>query len=461
MKQPAIDEAIYKKYIAPTRKKRGEYIGIEIEMPIINLAKKPVEEDLTHKMAEAFRKRFSFKVASRDSEGNPYNLIEEKSGDSLSFDCSYSNLEFSMGRRRTIFEIKESFDKYYAYVDKYLRRRGYAVTGMGINPHCDINHNYPIPSERYRMLLHYLRSYKEHLGEKGRRFHARPDFGTFTSASQVQLDVEYDSLVDVLNVFGRLEPYKVLLFANSPSKEYPDLLCSRNIFWEESMHGYNKKNVGLFNEPLKSVDELVSYIGETSIYCAERDGKYFDFSPVPIREYFKRDKVIGKYYDGQRYRAKALEPRLEDIKYLRTFKLEDLTFRGTVEYRSACCQPIKDSMTIAAFHTGLLEKLPELKELLEKDRVVYGRSQNADRLQHLFSKKVLPDFVDRQKLRGQLIKILSLAEDGLRKRGFGEEVFLSPLFDRAERLSNPAKDMLEGISQGWRLEDYVERYSVL
>lgn len=461
MKQSTVNEAIYEKYIAPTRKKRGEYIGIEIEMPIINLAKKPVEEDLTHKMAEAFRKRFSFKVASRDSEGNPYNLIEEKSGDSLSFDCSYSNLEFSMGRRRTIFEIKESFDKYYAYVDKYLRRRGYAVTGMGINPHCDINHNYPIPSERYRMLLHYLRSYKEHLGEKGRRFHARPDFGTFTSASQVQLDVEYDSLVDVLNVFGRLEPYKVLLFANSPSKEYPDLLCSRNIFWEESMHGYNKKNVGLFNEPLKSVDELVSYIGETSIYCAERDGKYFDFSPVPIKEYFKRDKVTGKYYDGQRYRAKALEPRLEDIKYLRTFKLEDLTFRGTVEYRSACCQPIKDSMTIAAFHTGLLEKLPELKELLEKDRVVYGRSQNADRLQHLFSKKVLPDFVDRQKLRGQLIKILSLAEDGLRKRGFGEEVFLSPLFDRAERLSNPAKDMLEGISQGWRLEDYVERYSVL
>ncbi len=461
MKQPAIDEAIYQKYIAPTRKKRGEYIGIEIEMPIINLAKKPVEEDLAHKMAEAFRKRFSFKVASRDSEGNPYNLIEEKSGDSLSFDCSYSNLEFSMGRRRTIFEIKESFDKYYAYVDKYLRRRGYAVTGMGINPHCDINHNYPIPSERYRMLLHYLRSYKEHLGEKGRRFHARPDFGTFTSASQVQLDVEYDSLVDVLNVFGRLEPYKVLLFANSPSKEYPDLLCSRNIFWEESMHGYNKKNIGLFNEPLKSMDELVSYIGETSIYCAERDGKYFDFSPVPIKEYFKRDKVTGKYYDGQRYRAKALEPRLEDIKYLRTFKLEDLTFRGTVEYRSACCQPIKDSMTIAAFHTGLLEKLPELKELLEKDRVVYGRSQNADRLQHLFSKKVLPDFVDRQKLRGQLIKILSLAEDGLRKRGFGEEVFLSPLFCRAERLSNPAKDMLEGISQGWRLEDYVERYSVL
>lgn len=461
MKQQTIDEAIYKKYIAPTQKKRGEYIGIEIEMPVINLSKKPVEEAVAHKTAEAFRRHFSFKVAARDSEGNPYNLINEKSGDSLSFDCSYSNLEFSMGKRRTIFEIKESFDKYYAYVEKYLRRRDHAVTGMGINPHCDINHNYPIPSERYRMLLHYLRSYKEHLREKGTRFHARPDFGTFTSASQVQLDVDYDSLIDVLNVFGRLEPYKVLLFANSPSKEYPNLLCSRNIFWEESMHGYNKRNIGLFNKPLRNIDDLVSYIKETSIYCAERDGKYFDFSPVPVKEYFKSKKVYGRYFDGQRYRTKALEPRLEDIKYLRTFKLEDLTFRGTVEYRSACCQPIKDSMTIAAFHTGLLEKLPELKELLAKDCVIYGRGHDADSLQHLFSAKTLPDFVDKQKLRNQLIKILSLAESGLKKRGFGEEVFLAPLFGRAERLSNPAKDMLEGLAQGWRLEDYVERYSVL
>ena len=36
-----------------------------------------------------------------------------------------------------------------------------------------------------------------------------------------------------------------------------------------------------------------------------------------------------------------------------------------------------------------------------------------------------------------------------------------PLFDRAERLSNPAKDMLEGLSSGERLEDYIERYAVL
>ncbi|MBR5623829.1 glutamylcysteine synthetase [bacterium] len=461
MKNHDIEEAIYKKYIAPTQKKRGEYIGIEIEMPIVNLSNQPVIESVAHGMAEAFRKHFSFKVASKDSEGEPYNLIEGKSGDSLSFDCSYSNLEFSMGKRRTIFEIKESFDKYYAYVAKYLKRHGHAVTGMGVNPNYNINHNYPIPSERYRMLLHYLRSYKNHVGEKGTRFHARPDFGTFTSASQVQLDVDFANLIDTLNVFGLLEPYKILLFANSPSREYPDLLCSRNIFWEESMHGYNKRNVGLFNKALKSVDDLVAYIKKTSIYCVERDGKYFDFDPVPVSEYFKLDRLTGRYFDGKRYRVKTIVPQIEDIKYLRTFKLEDLTYRGTVEYRSACCQPIKDSMTVAAFHTGLIEKLPDLKELLEKDNVIYGKGYDAANLQHRFSARKLPSFADERKVKEQLLRILALSESGLQKRGFGEEVFLKALFERAEKLTNPAKELLAGLGEGKPIKEFVERYAVI
>ena len=32
-----IRNAIYDKYIAPTKKKRPDYIGVEIEMPVVNL----------------------------------------------------------------------------------------------------------------------------------------------------------------------------------------------------------------------------------------------------------------------------------------------------------------------------------------------------------------------------------------------------------------------------------------
>ena len=39
-----IRNAIYEKYIAPTKKNRPDYIGVEIEMPVVNLEGKPVDE---------------------------------------------------------------------------------------------------------------------------------------------------------------------------------------------------------------------------------------------------------------------------------------------------------------------------------------------------------------------------------------------------------------------------------
>ena len=70
------------------------------------------------------------------------------------------------------------------------------------------------------MLYHYLHSYRRYEGDIGRHFHDRPDFVTFTSASQVQLDVSHDDLIETLNVFTLLEPYKALLFANSYLPEF-------------------------------------------------------------------------------------------------------------------------------------------------------------------------------------------------------------------------------------------------
>lgn len=44
MIQSEIDNAIYEKYIKPTKADRERCAGIEIEMPVVNLSGKPVEE---------------------------------------------------------------------------------------------------------------------------------------------------------------------------------------------------------------------------------------------------------------------------------------------------------------------------------------------------------------------------------------------------------------------------------
>lgn len=460
MSNPSIDKAIYDKYIKPTKEDHGKNIGIEIEMPIVNLDKAPVEEEVVFEMSEAFREHFGFEPAGTDADGHVNSMLESATGDDLSFDCAYSNLELSMGKGEQLFEIKERFEKYYLFINDFFSGYNYTLTGMGVNPHCNINHNKPIPNERYRMLYHYLHSYKKHQGGRDLRvFHDRPDFGTFTSASQVQLDVRYDELIDVINTFGRVEPYKALLFANSYLPDYPELLCSRNMLWEHSMQGYNPHNIGMFEYTLKDADDLLEYIKSTSIYCTMRQGKYVDFTPVPIGEYFELSSVRGEYFDGERYRETEIIPEAEDLQYLRSFKFEDLTYRGTIEFRSCCCQPVSDSMTVAAFHVGLKENLQKLKQLLENDRVIYSHGFGAPELQRLFSYRKLPSFADKKQLSQRLEEILDLAAEGLKGRGFGEESLLRPLYDRARELTNPARKMLEGLEKGETMEKYIMEYS--
>jgi gamma-glutamylcysteine synthetase len=460
MEREVVREELYKKYIAPTRKQREKFIGIEIEMPIVNLEKEAVDFQVVHRITERFLKHFGFCPEGRDEEGNLYALKDPVHGDILSYDCSYNNLELSFGKEKELFTIQERFQTYYEYLQKEFGAYHYTLTGMGVNPYRIYNHNVPIPNGRYRMLFHHLKSYVNY--ELPMFFHSYPEYGTFSSASQVQLDVEYEELLPTIRAFSRLEPIKALLFSNSVLLgEHEELLCCRDMFWENSTHGINPHNVGMFNCVMNSEEDLLSYIESTSLYCVERDGKYINFPPVNVMDYFERSSVEGEYYEDGSYQKIQVVPQIGDLKYLRTFKFEDLTFRGTIEFRSVCCQPIGDSMTVAAFHLGLKEKLSELDELLEQDHVIYHQGYTPGELRKLFVLEELPHFVDREELYGLVKQVLDLAKEGLKERSFGEEVFLDPLYVRLEERTNPAKEMLKMWHGGVDMQKIILEYGQL
>ena len=102
MNQSTIDEAIYNKYIAPTKLKKERYVGIEIEMPIVNLDKQPVDIEKVFDMSRNFQTEFSFDVCSEDDDHHANAMESPFTNDNLSFDCSYSNLELSMGKGKNI-----------------------------------------------------------------------------------------------------------------------------------------------------------------------------------------------------------------------------------------------------------------------------------------------------------------------------------------------------------------------
>ncbi len=454
-----LDLELHKKYIQPIQGNQNKYIGAEFEIPIVNLEGKPVDYKIVHKMVHQFSDNFNFVPVSLDDENNAYSLQNPTNGDNLSFDFCYSNLELSMGKESDLHTINSRFFEYYTYIQECFKPHNYTLTGMGVNPHYKINTNTPIQSGRYQMLYNYLEMYQKYTDFK--KFQPFANYGAFTSASQVQLDVNQDNVIEVINTFNRLEPFKTVLFANSYAEDYPKMLCTRDSFWFDSMHGYNPHNVGIHEYKFKDTNDLVEYIKGCSMYCVERGEKYAFFEPIPIREYFNLSTVNGQYYHNGKLHNIEIKPQPSDLKYLRTFKFQDLTYRGTVEFRSSCCQPIADTMSVSAFHVGLMENLSELTELLSKDTTLYHHGYSTAELRNLLNAKEIPSFIDREALSEKLVQILDIAKDGLLERGYYEETFLEPLYARAENLTNPARELLNGLENGYPMEYYIKKYSTV
>ncbi|MCM1498490.1 MAG: glutamylcysteine synthetase [Clostridium sp.] len=454
-----IRQKLYQKYIEPTKKKRQEYIGIEVEMPVVNLDKQAVDFQYIHRLTECFMEHFQFEAESYDDDGHINAVKHPENGDILSYDCAYHNLELSLGREKTLQGLYQRFAKYYTFIQKELKKCHYTLTGMGVNPYRNYNQNIPIPNGRYRMLYHHLNSYSQYRGQ-ALYFHEYPDYGMFSSASQVQLDVNYEELPMMIRAFSRVEPLKALLFNNSILiGEHEELACCRDMFWENSTHGINPHNIGMYDCEIESVEDLLAYLESVSMYCVEREGKYINFPPISVMEYFEQDTITGEYYDNGIYRGISFAPEIEDLEYLRTFKFEDLTFRGTIEFRSVCCQPIADVMTVSAFHLGLKKQLDRLDALLREDHVLYHHGFSATELRRLFVKQELPAFVEEEQLYELAGQVVDLAKRGLEERGYGEEVYLMPLYQRIRQRVNPAQRMLRQIKGQKRIEDMILEYS--
>ena len=444
-------DIIFKRFIQPLKQETERYVGVEIELPIVNLNRAPVDFDLVHEMAAYFVRTRGFSELSLDDDGYIYQARHSETGDTLSFDCSYNTLEFSFSREVDIHTVSERFYSYIDTVQSYLQKGNHIVTGLGINPGYHFNTYQPIATGRYQMLYHFLNSYQEY--ENQMVFHRFPEYGMFSAASQVQLDVTKDNVLEAINTFNRLEPVKALLFANSVWDENPDILINRDWLWVNSLHGLNPHNVGILRDEIHTIDDLVEYIASMSMYCVERDGHYLYFKPMTVKDYFRTQEVTGTWHDEKGAHQLTFEPLEEDIRYLRSFKYVDLTFRGTLELRSVCTQPIADSFASAAFHAGLMEMLPELTALLE-DADLYHQGLTPYVLRELLGRQSIPAFLDKKKLSDLLISILDLSRDGLYHRGYGEAHFLDPLYRRARGLTNPAKEMT-----GKPIEPFVHAYA--
>lgn len=409
------------RYLKNIKENPELYIGIELEFPIVHTKGEATDIEVSKDLLRFLVDALSLEVEKEDQDGNPIQLVEPVSQDRILFEVSYTTLEFAFGRAQNIQEVEERFQAYMKVIQKKLEEKNYAIQGWGIHPNWDRNDNRPVAYPRYQMLMDYLR-----MGscQESAHLHDFPQYGAFICGSQVQLDVSTSNYLRVINAFTQIEAAKAYLFANSEFLGADwDTKISRDIFWEESMHGIYPENVGVNAKLFKDEDNFFDYLDRSAIFTAERDGETYYFSPIRARDYLDTGEISAYTLNGNEI---LLVPQEKDFQTHRSYQFQDLTTRGTVEFRSVCTQPLDRTFASAAFHLGLLVNLDKFEDYLATAPffVEFGRDYKSLRRQ--FSKKQLTD--EEKSGIVQFSKVLlAIAEQGLEMRGQIEMIYLEPL----------------------------------
>lgn len=421
-------ELLKQRYYLPIKEQPGLFVGIELEYPVVNLSGNATDVSLTKQLLIYLIDNFGFKADKFDSDNNPIQLIEQASGDMILFEVSYNTIEFAFAKASRIAEVEERLDTYLSMIQPYLRNHNHELQGWGVNPNWAKNDNSPVKSPRYEMLMDFLELSK---AKNNPFFHNYPEYGSFICGSQVQLDVSKISYLRVLNAFNQIEGPKAVLLANSEfwGSDW-DLAISRDVFWENSMHGVFEENAGIFPRVFKNEDDYFSYLSETAIFTAKRAEETYYFEPIRAKDYLNKSAIQAWSIHGNEV---SIKPSEDDFKTHRSYQFQDLTTRGTIEFRSVCTQPFSATFAPAAFHLGLLVNLERLENILKDSPFFEAFDFDYPRIRRLFSKKDISD-TDLKLIFPLTEALLVCAEDGLKSRGFGEEIYLAPLKEKLKAL---------------------------
>ena len=410
-----------KRYLENIKENPDLFVGVELEYPVVNLEGKATDIEVVKELFRYLPSILGFTIEKVDEFGNPIQLLDPVSQDTILFEVSYTTIEFAFGKAETIQEVENRFNNYMDVIQKKLAESNYAIVGCGIHPNWEKNENQPVAYARYQMLMAYLNLSRSKTNVD---LHDYPQYGAFICGSQVQLDVSKSNYLRVINAFTQIEAAKAYLFANSEFSEADwDTKISRDIFWEESMHGIYPENVGVNARLFKDEDDFFDYLDHSAIFTAERDGQTYYFNPIQARDYLTTPEIQAFTLNGDEV---LIYPQEKDFQTHRSYQYQDLTTRGTIEFRSVCTQPLNRTFAATAFHLGLLLNLDKLEAYLQFAPffTTFGRDYKSLRRQ--FSKKMLT--VEEETAIVEFSKgLLLLAEEGLEKRSKQEMTYLQPL----------------------------------
>ncbi len=455
-----LTQNIYDTFINPISIKKQNFIGIELEFPVINLNKKPVDICMLQKIMIFLINNHNFKKLATDTDKRIYSIQNSINKDIICFECSYNTLEFSMYRDKDIVSISKRFYDYFNIINNILISKNHTMTGLGFNPYYKFTNPSAIKNNRYEKiysLINILKNYS--------KISQHNNFFSYVCSVQTHLDIDLSNLPRFLNVISKIEWIKAILFSNSLNPDFKkgnkNCLCTRDLVYKNSIFSHNKNNINGFDVELNNINDVIDNILDRSIYYVYRNNTFIFFTPIKLKDYFNQKNFLGyKFTYKDKIEKIKFDPVYNDIQYFRSYKPLEITKLGTVEIRSDCQQSLDRTFSPSAFCLGILENLDQIEYYINKYFPSIIKKYSNSQLREIFIyENNIISALENSELFKFIKDIIFMSYEGLKRRNLGEEIFLEYLIENTDNLDSPAMKMVHLINKNYSPEKIVQIYS--
>ncbi len=355
----------------------------------------------------------------------------ERREDILGVETSFCKIEFSLAYEKSLFALGQRIEELRRALTDYAQEHRVYLLGLGIHPITPPSKALMAKNSRNLFWDKAFSNDSVHLF-------------TVTAENQAHVDINLNEACDAVNVFNGLSGAQIALTANSSvwsggiDHEYKAV---REAFWDWWL-----PNEGRVGVPLRRFDSFEDYIDticKLKPVFIIREGKNLGIHRYnTFSDYYSSEAPLAETEDGHLIKV---APDIADFALHNTFCWYDarISHYCTLENRVNCQQPPDEMMVIPALTLGLVENLSQAKELVDSyswEELIASRRQAIHKaLKAKVGGKPITEFCQ---------EMLTIAEEGLKRRGLGEEVFLSPLWRRLEEENPPAKATEEVFQAG-------------
>lgn len=392
---------------------------------------------------------------------------ERKDGrlDIINTDNGVGLLEFSPGPEKDLHKALREWQKLARVILSILKEKDFLMLGLGMHPVNFDDRNRRTEKDWYLILCRWLANHYRFMSP---------------AAHQCAVDVTHDEALRAVNTLNALSNLAVALCANSPiaGRKLRSLKEFRLTIWDSAAAKAGHPDGDFFGQapdrPFKDFDDYLHRMWQlkSAIFSEgyKKGGKYIPGFPKFERfilsgHSWKAKNVLGEpcelapayeYVNAQAkygwhpaklhytFTTGSLGELLEAYK---SHEVNDYFKKSTtrlyIEFRPCPTQPPGQEALVAALALGLIENLEKAEEFVSR--------YSWDDFQSM--KKIAMKDALSGKWRGKSLvslasEMVEIARAGLKKRKFGEEIYLKPFEERIKTCRCPADDVIDWWKEG-------------